>query len=45
MAALVAHMLNMWSRCQGANDELMESNSRKAIEGGKIKKEHDKKRD
>jgi hypothetical protein len=30
MAALAAHMLNIWNRCQGVNNELMESNRQKS---------------
>jgi hypothetical protein len=30
MAALAAHMLNIWSHCQGVNDELMASNRQKS---------------
>jgi hypothetical protein len=29
----VAHMLNMWIGCQGANDKLMESNRQKSGRG------------
>jgi hypothetical protein len=37
MAALIAHMSNMWSCCQGANDELMEGNRQKSIRGRREK--------
>jgi len=33
MALGAAHMLNMWIGCQGANDELMESNRQKSDRG------------
>jgi hypothetical protein len=48
MAALAPHMLNIWSYCQGVNDELMESNRQKSDRGEKIdlkKKRRGKKRD
>jgi hypothetical protein len=47
MAALAPHMLNIWSYCQGVNDELMESNRQKSDIGEKtdLKKEGKKKRD
>lgn len=46
MALGAAHMLNMWIGCQGANDELMESNRQKSDRGERkhIKKEEKQKR-